>query len=118
MSKLIKIMLSVALCIVAIFVFVACVETKQSYGDYHDGYVDGYADGTNEATHQISGYLEGRFNDVGNDNDIEEAIQVLTNYADGEPISEHELQEAIWSIRNFYYDTCDIVFDIDDYVVD
>lgn len=122
MKRCFKIVVSIALCAVLIFSLSSCFEKDSSgeeyYGDYHDGYVEGYADGTEAAKQQISGYVEECFNNVGLDHSIEEAIQILTNYADGEPISEHELQKAIWSVWNFYYDTCDIVFDIDNYVVD
>lgn len=48
----------------------------------------------------------------------EEAIQILTNYADGEPVSKAKVSKAIWAIRQYYYGTYDIVNGIDDYWVD
>lgn len=122
MSKLIKMMLSIALCAVLVFVLSACgrKDSKDSeyYGDYHDGYVDGYSDGVEEAQQQISGYVDECFNSIGYDNEIEEAIQILTNYAIDEPISEDELHKAIWAIEKYYYDISDIINDIEDYSVD
>lgn len=117
-----KKLLSITLSVVLIFSLSSCgrkgSSDGESYGDYHDGYVDGYSDGISEAQEQISGYVDECFNSVGYDNKIEEAIQILTNYADGEPTSEEELHKAIWAIDQYYYDICDIVHDIDEYSID
>ena len=119
MKKLHKIMLILALCTMCLS---SCQKqdshNEEYYGDYHDGYVDGYSDGVAEAQHQISGYVDECFNSVGYGNKIEEAIQILTNYAIDEPISEDELHKAIWAIEKYYYDISDIINDIEDYSVD
>lgn len=48
----------------------------------------------------------------------DEAIQILTNYADGDPVSEAELNKAIWAINQYYYGVNEIVNGIDDYWID
>ena len=118
MTKLLKMMLCLALCMLFLFSLSSCENKATTNEDYDDGYVDGYSDGVEEAQRQISGYVDERFNSVGYDNRIEEAIQILTNYADGEPIPEAELHKAIWSIQKYYYDISDVVNDIEDYSVD
>lgn len=122
MKKLFKIMLSLALCMLFLFSLSSCEkkvsDSEEYYGDYHDGYVDGYSDGVAEAQRQISGYVDESFNSVGYEHKIEEALQILTNYVDGEPTSEAELHKAIWAIEKYYYDISDIVNDIEDYSVD
>lgn len=128
MSKLFKRMLSGALCAILIFCLSSCGGKGSSdgefYGDYHDGYVDGYSDGVAEAQQSISFYVEDDFYEINSNNEkerglsIEDAVQILRNYADGEPISEAELHNAIWSINKFYYDTCDIVYNIENYSLD
>lgn len=120
--------LSIVLCAVLVFSLSSCerkeISNDEYYGDYHDGYVDGYTDGIEEAQQAISFYIEEDFYEISSNNkdergiSIEDAIQILTNYADGEPISDAELRNAIWSIDKFYYETCDIVYNIEDYSLD
>lgn len=48
----------------------------------------------------------------------EEAIRILENYADGEPVSTGELNTAIWAISEYYYESHEIYCGIDDYWID
>ena len=92
----------------------SCHDRGPSYGNYQEGYWDGYSDGVFEAQEQISSYAEECFNNI----DIADAIQVLTNYADGEPVSEAELHAAIWTVNSFYNDSWDIIHELDDYTIE
>lgn len=83
-----------------------------------------YREGILKAQEQIASLVEIELWDLEFDIDDdwgispEEAIQILTNYADGEPISEAELNKAIWAIRKYYYGVNEIVNGIDDYWID
>lgn len=128
MSKLFNVILGIALCMFLTLGLSSCEknssQNEKYYGDYHDGYVEGYSDGVADAQQLIGFYVEDDFNKISSNNikerelSIEDAVQILRNYADGEPISETELHNAIWSINKFYYDTCDIVYNIEDYSLD
>lgn len=121
-----KALFIILLSTVLLFGLVSCdsASPPPNDGDYHDGYVEGYSKGIEEAQRQISSYVEYDFNEISSDNEkergisIEDALQILRNYADGEPTTEAELHKAIWSINDFYYGTCDIVYGIQDYTVD
>lgn len=121
-----KRILCVALCVLLVFGLSSCEISSEEkyYGDYHDGYVDGYNDGVSKAQDSIGGYAEEYFNNInsGNKKDrgitVDDAVQILTNYADGEPISEEELHNAIWSIQKFYCDAWDLIWELDDCVID
>lgn len=111
MKKVISLILSCA----ALVLCLSSCNKKEAYNeDYYDGYAEGYSDGIAEAQDSISGYAEERFNDI----DVADAIQVLRDYADGEPISEVELHEAIWTVNQFYNDAWDVIWDLDDYTID
>lgn len=128
MSKLFNVIFGIALCMFLTFGLSSCEknssQNEKYYGDYHDGYVEGYSDGVADAQQLIGFYVEDDFYEISSNNikerglSIEDAVQILRNYADGEPISEAELHNAIWSINKFYYDTCDIVYNIEDYSLD
>ena len=111
---------SIILCVVLIFTLSSCGKNassnESSNGDYYDGYVEGYNDGIAKAQNAISDYTTERFNDI--NMSVEDAIQILTNYADGEPISDEELHNAIWLVHTFYYEAWDIVWEIDDCTID
>ena len=113
-----KKILCVVLCIFLWFSFCSCEysSNEEPYGDYHDGYVDGYDKGYEDAFKDARLYAEERFSDVGYENKVEDALATLILYIDGEPITEAELHKAIWAINNFYYDTFDIIHDLDDYI--
>ena len=111
-----KRILSVVLSVVLSLGLFSCGRDDSSkyYGDYYDGYVDGYNDGIASTQEYISDRVLDRFNDI----DVCDAMQTLSNYADGEPISEEELRDAIWLVYAFYHDAWDVVWDIDDYDID
>ena len=98
--------LSIALCLTIVFSLSSCNNPKAPNEDYYDGYIDGYNVGISNAQKSISNYAEERFNEI----NVEEAIQVLRNYADGEPISEDELHDAIWTVNQFYNEAWDVIW--------
>lgn len=48
----------------------------------------------------------------------EDAIHLLTNYVDGEYVSETDLNQAIWVISKYYSHSYEIIYEIDDYWID
>ena len=109
-----KIISCIFLSVVLIFLLSSCHDRGPEYGNYQEGYWDGYSDGVFEAQEQISSYAEECFNDI----NIADAIQVLTNYADGEPVSEAELHDAIWKVNQFYNEAWDVIWELDDYTIE
>ena len=84
-----------------------------------------YREGIAEAQEQIASLVEVEMWDLEFDIEDEygiypeEAMQILTNYADdADDISEDDLCTAIWAIRRYYYGSIDIVCGIDDYWID
>lgn len=83
-----------------------------------------YREGISEAQEQIASLVEEAMWDL--EYDIKDewgfypeiAIQTLTNYADGEPVSEEELNRAIWAISQYYRGVNEIANGIDDYWID
>lgn len=143
MKKIIPILLFLAMCGGIVF-FDYLLKTywpeKETVSEYDEGYDYGYTagyewgydegrdEGYNEAMRdapeKVKNYVE---NDVWDlDSDInrewgmypEDAVQVLTNYLDGEPITEEQLNNAIWAIHQYYNGMAEIVSDIDDYWID
>lgn len=45
----------------------------------------------------------------------EEALRIMENYLDDEPISEDELANAIWAISAYYFMVQDVPNDVEDY---
>lgn len=91
---------------------------------WSEGFDFGYAEALCEAPKRIDFYVE---EDIWHlDFDIEDkygifpedAFNVLENYAYGEPIPEDELYEAIWAAIEYYYDSRDIINDIEEYSLD
>ena len=91
---------------------------------YETGYDEGYREGVSEAQDQIASCVDDDLwsleHDIENEwgMDPETAIRILTNYADGEPISETDLNKAIWAVWEYYKGVNDIANDVDDYWVD
>lgn len=91
---------------------------------YEAGYEEGYRAAMNEAPEDIESYVDDDIWDL--DHDIknayglyaEDAINTLTNYADGEPVTNSDLIDAIWAIRKYYWGIYEIVNDIGDYWLD
>ena len=84
---------------------------------YESGYEEGYHEGISSAQEHLSDVLQDVSWDVKNENGIdpETAIQILANYADGEPVTEQELEQAIRTIRQYYWDSYWAINDSDSY---
>ena len=123
--------------IIAVLVFL-CSCGKSTYAReqeaervsiYESGYEAGYDDGYYEAMKKAPGRIESRVDDDIWDlcyeiEDIygihpEEAIMILSNYADvPDEVSEEDLNKAIWAIYRYYYDSGAIMNGIEDYWID
>lgn len=96
-------------------------EAKQEaiYNKGHKaGYEEGYWAGIKEAQ-EYFGLTEeeiARYADDLHGLSPEEAVMILDNYADGEPISKQDVYKAIWTIRRYYYDMQEAIHDIDSYI--
>ena len=115
-----KRILYISLCVVLVLCLSSCgmeqTTTKEHYGDYYDGYVDGYSDGVYEGQYWLGGYAAESFsNACGIVYGIEEALVVLTLYADGEPFSEDEIFSAIQTVNSCYEKICDVIHDVENY---
>lgn len=83
-----------------------------------------YREGISAAQESISGLVEVELWDA--EYDIEEqygvtpedAVRILENYADGEPVSKKEVTAAIWAISSYYTKSQNILYGIDDYWID
>ena len=84
---------------------------------YEAGYDEGYREGLSDAQERLKNLLHDLSWDTKNENgvDAETAIQILTNYADGEPITEAQLNQAIWAIKQYYWESYWAIGDIDNY---
>ena len=123
-----KILLSIILCA---FMFVSLSSCERSIYEmekeakreaaYNDGYEAGYDDGYHEGISDAQEHLENRIQDISWDVkeahgiSPEKALQILTNYADGEPVTEAQLHQAIWAINEYYWDSYEDINDIDTY---
>ncbi len=91
---------------------------------YEEGYRNGHDNAMEEASDKIESYIESDISDlkfdilVGCEMHPEEAVRVLTNYIDGEPIPDVDLNHAIEAIRQYYYGLDKIVSDVDDYLLE
>lgn len=83
-----------------------------------------YREGISEAQEHIASLVEVEMWDLEFDIDdnwgmsAEEAVQTLTNYADGEPVPKSEVNKAIWAISQYYQGINEIANGIDDYWID
>ena len=83
-----------------------------------------YREGISDAQEHIASLVEVEMWDLEYDIDdnwgmsAEEAVQTLTNYADGEFVSKSEVNKAIWAINHYYTGVNEIVNGIDDYWID
>lgn len=92
---------------------------------YETGYKEGYRTALSDAPERIEFYVE---EDIWNlCHDIEDAYgihpekaaQILSNYADDpDAVTKEELNKAIWAIYRYYYDSREIMNDIEDYWID
>lgn len=98
-------------------------ESGYDYG-YYTGYEQGLWDGAHECKEDFSDAVREHFFDVEGDTSREcglhpeEAIMVLNDYLDGEYVSDAELETAIESITDFYYDWQSVIANIEDMDVD
>jgi hypothetical protein len=91
---------------------------------YRAGYEDGLWDGAFECKKDFANAVRDRYFDMegassnGREFHAEEAIMVLNDYLDGEYVSNAELESAIESISDFYYDWQSVIANIEDMEVD
>ena len=114
--------------IVVLFCCLASCGGRSIYAMERDAEIEAmeekYREGVSEAQEQIAGLVNIEIDDLGFDIRDKygvypkDAIRTLENYADGEPITDSELNNAIWAISEYYYDSLDIVYGIDDYWID
>lgn len=91
---------------------------------YREGYDNGYENGCDEggADRFSEGYDYGyrdalwlSWNEISRNiqeewgYDVEYAVKIARNYAEGEPITEEELCDAIWAIRDYFQELSDIM---------
>ena len=128
-------LLSVLLCLFLCTCLSSCASNdhnSSSVDDYEDGYNYGYDsgyeqglwDGAFECKKDFANAIRDKYFEVegatsnGRDLHPEEAIMVLNDYLDGEYVSDAELESAIESISDFYYDWQSVIADIEDFDVD
>ena len=98
-------------------------ELGYNYG-YDRGYEQGLWDGVFECEDDFAEAVRDRYFEVehatlnGRDLHPEEAIMVLNDYLDGEYVSDDELESAIRSLTDFYYDWQSVIANIEDMEVD
>lgn len=91
---------------------------------YHAGYEAGLWDGAFECKEEFANAIRDRYSDTesatlnGRDLHPEEAIMVLNDFLDGEYVSDNELESAIKTITDFYYDWQSVIANIEDLDVD
>ena len=127
--------------IAASFVLVICLLScsyKGTYDDGHEdgfdygfdcgwykGYDEGYSEGLAEAQHDIAIRVDDEIWSLAWDIEDEyglfpeDALQILTNYADvPDEVTREEVNNAIWAIRRYYFASNEIINDIEDYWID
>lgn len=124
----IPIIIYVGLLVFSVFTMLSsCSEKKVSEVDdsYYEGYSDGYYDGVEKAKQYIAFAVEDDLYSIAWDIEDEygmlpeDALNVLTNYIDApDEVSEQELTDAIYAIRDYYYTANDIINGIEDYCID
>ena len=134
MKRLLSIILCLCLCVVLLS---GCgfkqddfgKDLKDEYADgydegYRDGYEEGLWDGAFECKKDFANAVRDRYHDVegassnGREFHAEEAIMILNDYLDGEYVPNAELEAAIESISDFYYDWHSIIANIEDFDFD
>ena len=127
--KLLAKVFSIIFCICLLLSLSACEPNNRSnISNYDEGYDAGYEaglwDGAYECKEDFANAVRDRYSDVehatlnGRDLHPEEAIMVLNDYLDGECVSDDELESAIESISDFYYDWQSVIANIEDLDVD
>ena len=98
----------------------------EAYEDGHfDGQCDGYYDGIERAKEYIAFVVDDDLSSLARDLEDqygihpEEAVQILSNYADvPDEVSEEELHNAIWAIYRYYYRSNEVINGIEDYDIE
>ena len=89
---------------------------------YNRGYSAGYEEGKWEGIKEAQENFQYTAEDIARnaddlfDLDPEKAIMILDHYADGEPISQDEVEKAIWTIYQYYYEMQEAINDLDSYI--
>lgn len=89
---------------------------------YSRGYSAGYEEGKREGIEEAQENFQYTAEDIARDADDlfdldpEKAITILSNYADGEPISREEVDKAIWTLHQYYYDMQEAINDLGSYI--
>jgi hypothetical protein len=107
----------------------ACQDGNRNYVSkydegYYAGYEEGLWDGAFECKKDFANAVRDRYFDVehatknGRYFHPEEAIMVLNGYLDGKYVSTDELEAAIETISDFYYDWQSVIANIEDFDVD
>ena len=103
MKRIVMILLCGILC-------VGLSSCEKSSGNSNSNYNDRYAAGYAAGIEDLGRFAEVVFDDVGSNLHSErgmypdEALQILTNYADGEPVSQRDVDDAIWALQKYYND--------------
>lgn len=124
-----KRLFTVVLCLCICACLSSCKTDHRGYAsDYDDGYRAGYEeglwDGAFECKKDFANAVRDRYSDVehatlnGRDLHPEEAITVLNDYLDEEYVPDDELETAIKTITDFYYDWQSVIANIEDLDVD
>lgn len=125
MRKLLLVVLCLCLCVS----LSACQDDNRNYVSkydegYYAGYEEGLWDGAFECKKDFANAVRDRYSDVehatknGRYFHPEEAIMVLNGYLDGKYVSTDELEAAIETISDFYYDWQSVIANIEDLDVD
>lgn len=124
-SKFVIVLLCICICF-----GLSCCQSNDSRNasnyneEYYEGYKEGLRDGAFECKKYFANTVRDRYSDVehatknGRYFHPEEAIIVLNDYLDGEYVSDAELEAAIESITDFYYDWQSVIANIEELDVD
>ena len=127
-----KFIAMIAVITLVLFSLSAC-ELEPYEDDYDEGYSDGweagfdegYYEGIAKAQHSIAFYVEDDLfyleRDIERKYGIhpEEAVQILSNFADvPDEVTEEEVYAAIWSIYLYYHASQEVINGIEDYSID
>lgn len=92
---------------------------------YEAGYNDGYFEAMQKAPRKIESLVEDDIWDICYEIKSEygiypeEAAMILCNYADvPDEVTEEELNKAIWAMYKYYYESHEVMNEIEDYWID
>ena len=112
--------LCVVLCLTFVFSFSSCKTAEPSQLSYSDGYDKGYDYGIKHAQKEIVDEVEANYDTI-SDVNLEDAISILSLYADGsyekgleEPVEEEQLRWAISLLLEQHDETEQLIKEIKD----